>query len=379
MRILFIKRAWPARNNLGRGVAERLSEDGHEITVLCGASEAAPERVRMVRVPPRRSTGRFSGRLADDLRFCIRTMLHIGRHPRSYDAFIVTTSPPVVLALVVRMMAGLLRKPFVYHCQDLHPEITRAAGVLGSHRLFRLLRRLDTSTGRAARILIAVSADVAESWRERGVTRDIAVIPDHVAFDPAERAAAPDSLRKEPGTFRVLFTGAFGLVQALDEVIDAAHHLADHPEIQFVFVGSGAREDRLRERAGPLLDATVAIHPPVDQATVMSLLEAGDVGIASLDAGVIPYAFPSKTLTYLAAGRRVIAVVEADSALGRLISHHDLGQVVPPGKPVELAEAILLEAGSPRTVDRGATEFVLERFGPGTVLPRWSEAMEALG
>jgi colanic acid biosynthesis glycosyl transferase WcaI len=49
---------------------------------------------------------------------------------------------------------------------------------------------------------------------------------------------------------------------------------------------------------------------------------------------------PSKLTNMLASGRPVIATAAAGTALAELIQRHDVGEVVAPGDPIAVAEAV---------------------------------------
>lgn len=94
--------------------------------------------------------------------------------------------------------------------------------------------------------------------------------------------------------------------------------------------GSAKEEiERLVDRAPAESVQRVVLVPHGDPREVQALLDTADLGLVSLSADVIRYAFPSKTATYLGAGVPVLARVEPDSALAWVVLDHGIGGLLP--------------------------------------------------
>jgi colanic acid biosynthesis glycosyl transferase WcaI len=95
----------------------------------------------------------------------------------------------------------------------------------------------------------------------------------------------------------------------------------------------------------------------------------------SLAPNIIRVAYPSKTMTYLELGCPLLAVVETDTELARLIRNHDIGFVTPPGDVTSLQDAFAqvisrrdeLAAMRPR-----ARDVARQAFDPTRLLDQWS-------
>ena len=112
-----------------------------------------------------------------------------------------------------------------------------------------------------------------------------------------------------------------------------------------------------------------------------ALVEDADLAVIALKPGVVPLAYPSKTMTYATTGTPILAVVEPDSALAEDISGNGLGTVVPQDDVHALAAAIrsayearaMLRAGRAERRQRGEALFGAER-----TLRQWSELIADL-
>ena len=254
------------------------------------------------------------------------------RHRRRYDLLTVTTIPPVIMGVAARVIKRLTGIPFVYHCMDLYPEVAEVAGLARNRLLLRLARRLDTTTCRRATAVVVLSQDMRATLLARGLTDANIVVCNN--FDLLDEAADPpaDVLPVDPDRFRVTFAGNLGRFQGLEDVVDAAAALcAERADLDLVFLGSGVLAEPLRERAGPLLGRRVHFLGQQPVAAAALALAHSQLAVVSLRPGMYRVAYPSKTMTCLAAGCRLLVVVEDESELAALVRDEDLGTVCPPG------------------------------------------------
>ena len=101
--------------------------------------------------------------------------------------------------------------------------------------------------------------------------------------------------------------------------------------------------------------------------------------LVTLAPGVIQAAYPSKTITYLRAGTPIVAMVEPDSELGRMITDDELGAVVSPGDSEGLAAAISELAATDREPYRNRCGETYDRlFDRKIILDKWSELLASI-
>jgi glycosyltransferase involved in cell wall biosynthesis len=103
-------------------------------------------------------------------------------------------------------------------------------------------------------------------------------------------------------------------------------------------------------------------------------MREADLGLVSLVPGVIAYAYPSKTATYLSEGLPVLAAVEPDSGLAREILEWGVGGVlcVETTDSVVNALAAWAERKEELTAMRGrAADAWREHFSADTKLKEW--------
>jgi colanic acid biosynthesis glycosyl transferase WcaI len=399
-RVLLVHRYFwpdvPTYAHLLRFLGARLASDGHEVTVLCGpptyngvyAGPPRPRaefvdgmRIHRVRLPIESKTRPLRRAVSLGL-FAVRLVLHVLRHRADYDLITVTTIPPVIMGVAARTIRRLTGIPYIYHCMDLYPEVAELAGLAPHRQLVRLARRLDTTTCRRAAAVVVLSEDMRATLLARGLDGDNIVVCNNFAVldEPDEPVA--DVLPVDPSRYRITFAGNLGRFQGLDDLVDAAHQIALHrAEVDLVFIGAGVSRAALQARAGPLLGQQILFidHQPV-AAAVLALAHS-QLAVVSLRPGIYRVAYPSKTATCLAAGCRLLAVVEAESELAALVQDEDLGTVCPPGDIDALVRAISAEVarGPLSDAERDRLRAVAAKhFDRSAKLDQWSRLVAEL-
>lgn len=400
MHVLIVYRHyWPdtaAYSSLLRSIAERLAADGHTVEVVTSQPSYNDRRlatrprwevvggVRIVRLPlPGERKTFLLSRLFNNAVF-LAAAFAWGLLRRRPDVVMTPSMPPAMAGTVGLWLSWCRGCRLLYHCQDLHPEASRRIGRLRAGGLVdRLLMACEKSVHRGADTVVVPSPDMAATVRERGLSGDnIRIINSFVLAEPADGGAAPEGLRRRPGeAFRVLFAGNHGLYQGLEQVIDAAWRLRAQADLHFQFLGDGHAKAQLLERAGGLLGRTVFFHPHVPTGAARRAMEESDLGLVPLAAGIHRLAYPSKTMTLLAAGLPLLVVVEPESDLARFVARERVGWTAPPGDPDALAAAIRLAyAERERRPEMGerSRRAAFAEFGLAATLDRWSDLFREL-
>jgi colanic acid biosynthesis glycosyl transferase WcaI len=393
MRVVLIHRYFwpdtPPYAHILRAIALRLGEAGHDVTVLtcqpsydpsvmrAPASERLTPNVEIRRWPvlPDRTSAPL--KVVNLVWFCMRVLLS-RRSLGKVDVVMAASTPPLAVAKVGALLALRSRARFVYHNQDIYPEVVTGSGILRNGRRASLLRRVDSRTDRAADRVVVLSDDMADTIAARGVVPSRIVVINN--FDPWPDPETTDSddtnadLAAADGALTVVFAGNLGRFQNLETVIDAIALLGDSP-IEFHFFGTGALAPYLSERVAAQRLRHVHLHGYRPPAEVGAFLRTtADIGIVSLMPGVIRAAFPSKTMSYLRQGCPVLVLVEADSSLARMIEDSGAGFHSDPVDP-EAASQVLRRLAGGRTELAGAgkraADLYEEQFSPALQLDRW--------
>ncbi len=337
----------------------RLMKAGHKVTMLCGAYDVGDpgqggsdrvtehdiDGIRVLRIAePYGNRMSFTRRVRAFLGFAKTAGKLVGR----LDADLVfATSTPLTVGLPGMKGAKRLKVPFVFEVRDLWPEIAIALDVIRNPGLIWYTRRLERKIYRAAERIIALSPGIKDGICSTGYPKDrVPMIPNGCDLDlfKPQDGAPIDERFGSADEFRLVFTGAHGLANGLDAVLDAIAELQRRGEngFRFIFIGQGSQRDRLVERSRQEgLDPMTSWVPSIPKNELASVLPQMDVGLMILRN--LPSFYygtsPNKFFDYIACGLPVLN--NYPGWLAEMISEHRCGMVVRPDDPTAFADAVV--------------------------------------
>ena len=113
--------------------------------------------------------------------------------------------------------------------------------------------------------------------------------------------------------------------QGLDVILDAAALNRADDSMLFLCVGNGSDCERIKRRAAELDLDNVRFLPLLDEKDFRGLMAASNVCLVTQQQSVSEIAFPSKIVTYLAAGRPMIASVNPECEVARITRESGAG------------------------------------------------------
>lgn len=332
------------------GIGKELVMAGHDVQVFTSkpayvkAASDAPAREHLGRLKVRRIWALPEHRrnpvirIVNVMYYCMALFFHVMRS--RVDIVTAGTFPPVLAGWSASLAARLIGARFIYHVQDIHPEVSvHSGGILGRGLPMRLLRWLDNQTLCRAHSIVTLSPDMAETLR----SRKLGDLPIHVMNNPPldaeETIAPPAELQKPVGTVRIIFAGNLGRFQNLPLLAEGIAKCFDkHPELELMFLGDGVALPELKARWGD--HGQVRFVPFMQFAQAREIISGSDIGLVSLSPNLYRVAYPSKISTYLDLGLRILALVEPESHLAREIERNGTGAVPHAATPPAIAAAL---------------------------------------
>lgn len=345
--------------------ARRLSEMGHEVTVLTGfpnypggeiydgfrirpLQRISIDGIDVIRVPLYPShDGSGVRRAANYLSFAASATLACLLIPRPDVAYVY--HPPATVGLPAIVLEKFRGVPFVYDVQDLWPDTLAATGMLSSPRILKIIGHWMSRVYRSAAEVVVLSDGFKHRIEARDVvSAKVSVIPNWTAEDQINVSGVSLTRAMElgfAGRFNVVFAGTMGAAQALDVVLDAAELLIkEKPDVRFVLIGGGIEVDRLR---------TEAVRRSLHNVVFLSRRPASEIGeiLGLADALLVhlrrdplfEITIPSKTQSSLLVGKPILMGVQGDAA--EIVRRSGAGLVFTPEDPQSLASVVTELAG----------------------------------
>jgi len=307
--------------------------------------------------------------------------LRAGGIARRVDA-VIAMSPPLTMGPTGRLVAWSHRAPFVFNIQDVFPDAAVRTGAITDRRVIALAGAVERWSYRRADAVTVLSDDlrvnvVAKLPAARAAT--VHTIPNFVDTDqvlPADRATG---YRRELGIGAepvVLYAGNIGFSQSLELVVEAARRL---PDVTFLLNGGGSARDALERAAAGLPNVRFAGFVPAER--LPELLATGDVHVVPLRRGLGSVSVPSKTYSILAAGRPVVAAIDAGTEIPRLLAASGAGIAVAPDDPDAFTAALdtlLADPDGAAAMGRRGRAWVVGAASPAAVAASYEHLVRAL-
>lgn len=294
---------------------------------------------------------------------------------------VMVMSPPLPLGVAGWLAAVSRRAPFVFNVQDVFPDVAVELGAITDPRVIAVAAWLERFLYRRSDAVTVLSEDLRDNVaaKLRGDRPErVRVIPNFVDTERIAPADPDNSYRREHGLSGrtvVMYAGNVGLSQSLDLVVEAARRFRDRPDVAFVINGGGSARPELQRSAAGLENLHFVDMQPRER--LPEVLAAGDIHLVPLRRGLARSSVPSKLYSILAAGRPVLASVDAGTEVATTLERAGAGVSVGPEDADAFCEALgrLLDdpAGRDR-MGRSGRRFVEGWVSPAAV----GEAYERL-
>ena len=338
-------------------LARRLIARGHSVTVVCGetAKLDLPESgmknvyrgyidgidVMQIALPYSNKDG-IAKRAWTFVKFAwigIKIAMK-----EDYD-LLFATSTPLTAGVPGIVMKWFRKKKFVFEVRDLWPELPKALGMKNPF-LIGGMSVLEWLSYHFADACIGLSPGICEGIKRRSQKgKRIAMIPngcDLNLFTPECRGAL-----ELPGITSdekvAIFTGAHGIANGLDAILDAARVLKDkgRDDIILAFIGDGKMKPHLVERAEKEELDNCRFYDPIPKKQLNKVVSSADAGLMIL-ANVPAFYYgtsPNKFFDYISSGLPVLN--NYPGWLADMITENKLGIVVKPDDPEDFANGLI--------------------------------------
>jgi len=276
---------------------------------------------------------RFVRRLLQEVRWGVDLV----RQVRRTRAEVVLVSNAQIPSLVVFSVAmAVLRVPWVLWHQDVYAEAVRSFAGAKLSKQFRLVARCfevaERFIARRSSAVVAISPAFLPVHRAWGTADKTTVIPNWAPLDeivPVERKNDWAVEQRLDDTLTLLYSGTLGLKHNPELLVRLVREVrARGKDARLVVVNEGPAEAVLRE-AADRLDVPLTLLPFQPYERLSEVLGSGDVLLVLLDERAGAFSVPSKTLSYLCAGRPILGLIPSENLAADLIDQAG-GLVAPP-------------------------------------------------
>jgi colanic acid biosynthesis glycosyl transferase WcaI len=228
---------------------------------------------------------------------------------------------------------------------------------------------LERSLLRRSDAVAVISAGFLPLLEQLGIPADkVYVIENWAPIDELPLQPRANEWAREHGLVGkrvILYSGTLGLKHDPEAIVQLARHFSTHDDVEVVVVSEGRGADWLSRRREEESLRNLRLLPFQPYAALPEVLASGQVLLTLLEANAGVFSVPSKVLSYLCAGRALLAAVPSDNLAAEVIRRSGGGLLVEPGDEADLvakAARLLGDAGLRDELGRRARRYAEENF-----------------
>ena len=300
--------------------------------------------------------------------------LFAGKVWRRVDG-VLAMSPPLTLGLIGWHTKLFRGGKLVFNIQDIFPDAAIETGAITNKKIISFASWLERTSYKCSDSVVLLSDDLAnnvQSKLEQKFHKRVKVIPNFVdtqAITPMSRMTNYRTELRIDDALVVMYAGNVGFSQSLEMLVNAAREL---PQLIFVINGEGAARESLKKSAHGLSNVRFGDYQDVSR--LSEVLATGDIHVVPLKRGLGSVSVPSKTYSILASGRPVLAAVDLDTEVPRILAAADAGVCVEPDNSASFISALRAMTLDPKTLsemgERGR-KWVENHASPASVAQRY--------
>lgn len=295
---------------------------------------------------------------------------------------------PIVATGLISIIANIRHIPLVISVQDVYPEAMFAQQRINHNSLIsKLMRWIDGLIARNSAHVIVISKNFAEIYRhQRQVpSTRLSVIPNWIDGGQIDTSSDGSAYREKLGIggtdFLLVYGGNVGVAAGVEVVIEALRLVGGEDALRLVVAGDGSQLAKCQQLAATLPSNLVHFHTPWLATETTEVLRAANLLVLPTRSEQSLASVPSKLLSYMLAGRPVLATALPESDLADLIERSGCGWVVDPDRPDLLAAKIqaICRLGSDELNRRGQAgrTYVLQHLTKEACLPQVVKIIES--
>jgi colanic acid biosynthesis glycosyl transferase WcaI len=285
----------------------------------------------------------FGKRLVQELRFGIDLVRQVRR---TRPDVVMASNVPIPTLMILAFVLRLRGIPWVLWHQDVQAVAIRSFAGTKLSKAFTVVAGLigagEKWCARRAAAVVVIADSFVEVHRHWGTAAKTTVIPNWAPLEEIRPVTRQNDWSHEHGlddTRTLLYSGTLGLKHNPALLVGLARQLIDAGRpVRLVVVNQGPAVLVLREEA-QRHDVPLLLLPFQPYERLSEVLGSGDVLVVLLEQDAGAFSVPSKTLSYLCAGRPILGLMPAENLAATLVGSVD-GCVLPP------SEASLPEAAT---------------------------------
>ncbi|HEY1807856.1 MAG TPA: glycosyltransferase family 4 protein [Acidobacteriaceae bacterium] len=260
---------------------------------------------------------------------------------------VISANMPLDAQNLLQKAARAHKARFVFWLQDVYSVAARfvlqkKARLLASLGGF-YFERLEKKLLQRSDAIVCIAPGFADFVKRWGVPAEkIAVIPNWAPLHEIVPMPRENAWARENGTadkFCFMYSGTLGMKHRPELLLALAKRLETTGNACLIVIAGGAGADWIASKKHEVRSDVLKLLPFQPYERVADAFASADVLITLLDSEAGAFAVPSKTLSYLCAGRALIVAAPEENEAARVVERAGAGLVVSPDDSAGLIAA----------------------------------------
>ena len=258
-------------------------------------------------------------------------------------------------------------------------------GGLKNKYIIKLALWFEKSIYKNAEHIVALSPGMKDGVVKVGTSVDkVTMIPNMSKIDkfwPRDRSLELiKELNIKENSFKIIYFGAMGEANAIEYILDTVELLKGHEDIEFLFIGGGAKKDQLIDRIKnqPLNNASyLGVFSMEKTSEIVNLCDVSLVTFSNIP--ILGTNSPNKLFDSLSAGKPII--VNSNGWTKKLVEEHECGIYVNPESPKDFVEKLIQLKNSPKMMLKmglNSRKLAEAKFDKSILCKKFANVVEAL-
>lgn len=270
---------------------------------------------------------------------------------RHYKIIIVYSNPPI-LPLLAIWANKLFKTKIIFVGFDIYPEIAINTNSLKKNSAIdKVMTYINKRLFKSVSQVVALSNDMKTFLlANRDIDENrINVIPNW--YDVEDLESIPHNVPAidnfiENSDLVVSYFGNMGICQDMQTLLDAMLLLKKQPHIKFLLAGHGVKKDEIKVFIEENNLSNAVVFDFLQGQDYKYALSRSDCFVVSLEDSVEGLAVPSKTYSYMMAGKTIVSIMNDETDIAKEVVDNNLGVHVSNGCSKELAEKLMFLANN---------------------------------
>jgi colanic acid biosynthesis glycosyl transferase WcaI len=249
---------------------------------------------------------------------------------KKYDT-VITVVPSFQFGLLGCFYKVFKNSKTVYHIQDMQIEAAQDLKMIKSKTIINLLYGVERFIFKNTDVISSISESMVAKIEQK-TYKKVVLFPNWTDIKFFLPIPDKDQLKRDFGFLPtdkiVLYSGAIGEKQGLEDIILAAENFKGNRDVKFLICGSGPYKEKLQKLADSKQLANVVFFPLQPMEKFNQFLNMADVHLVIQKAKASDLVMPSKLTTILSVGGLSLITANSDSGLYQLISKYNMGVLV---------------------------------------------------